>query len=302
MLIRNVLPTNFRFAVKLYFVGLIESKVLNKEIIILRFTCNGRDMEFRAKADNCPYPPTLPENPTRPLIDYHLPFRLTHRVYTEPEFSRISPSRIEIHFKKVKPFVEWAALWKIPSGIALKNDRDPMAESSEDDESEEHSEEEENSPIRPSKRSVNVIGSSEPSKPSGELTLPKVCEPNGEPSSQQCGEPSGDSGETVMSNDGMPTRELNLPEVELNGTKDIERSSSPSSVSSDQEMTSVSESSPVKEPIAAEKEALNEKPVENVVLEAMDQGAENNEGLNIHEQEQMSSIKVETDPYDVSNL
>ncbi|GAU91908.1 hypothetical protein RvY_04075 [Ramazzottius varieornatus] len=186
LLIRNVLPTNFSFE------------------------CNGRDLEFRVKADNCPYPPTRPQNPPRPLIDYHLPLRLTHRVYVEPEFSRISPSRVEIHFKKVKPFVEWAALWKIPSVGGEKPEKNPMDETSEEADSGEDSEEEENSPIRPSKRFVNG-----PSVPVGE--------PAGAPNVQSHGEPNGTRDVVVESptvdQEMVPLMESLLAQVE-NQTKE----------------------------------------------------------------------------------
>lgn len=70
--------------------GVVRVHLLIKNVLPcdMKIACTGRNLEFRCKADNCPYPPTRPEVPPRVLIEYHLPLRLQHRLHSEPEFVR----------------------------------------------------------------------------------------------------------------------------------------------------------------------------------------------------------------------
>ncbi|XP_055335815.1 uncharacterized protein LOC129586545 [Paramacrobiotus metropolitanus] len=140
--------------------GMVKVHVLIKNVcpMNMKLKCNGRDLEVRCSTDNAPFPPTKPLNPPRDMVDYHLPLRLAHRVHPEPEFIRYSPSRIEVHYRKVKPYIEWASLWKNPaaaSATASWSDSGVMDVETSSDSDEVDEEDEDEDMERPAKRFMN---------------------------------------------------------------------------------------------------------------------------------------------------
>ncbi|OQV25515.1 hypothetical protein BV898_00455 [Hypsibius exemplaris] len=141
--------------------GVVRIHIMVKNLLPKDFSlmCNGRDLVFRCKADGSPYPPTRPETTPRPMIEYHLPLRLPHRIWPEPEFSRISPTLVEMYFRKVKPLVVWSRLWKNSSQgrCGAWGDLDPetVSSSGSDEDDEDDESDDENDQGRPAKRFMN---------------------------------------------------------------------------------------------------------------------------------------------------